>query len=76
MSYFCIKVLIGSGQRKVYANQIHETKATYICLFDMGFLRKEKVQRVFTSLILENVVQPTKYIHITLYYLTNYDRNY
>ena len=38
MSYFGIKVLIGSSQRKVYANQIHETKATSVCLFDMGFL--------------------------------------
>ena len=38
MSYFCIKVLIGSSQRKVYANQIHETKATSVCLFHMGFL--------------------------------------
>ena len=73
-------VVIGSSQKKkVYDNQILETKATSGFLFVWYRVLVSCTSTVFTPLILENVVQPTKYIQITLQctmYLTNYDRNY
>ena len=38
----------------------------FVFLFDMGFLHFKEY--IFTPLILESVVQPTKYIHSTLLY--------